>query len=98
MKTRSCKTSTRALLTVLSALLAAGPVTAQTQPTSPTVVNGQATFDRSGNVYTITNTPGAIIQWQGFSAGAGEITRFLQQSASSTVLNRVTGQDPSRIL
>ncbi|MDB5945185.1 MAG: filamentous hemagglutinin family outer membrane protein, partial [Ramlibacter sp.] len=80
------------------ALLAAGCAAAQTQPTSPTVVNGQATFDRAGNVYTITNTPGTIIQWQGFSIGAGEITRFLQQNASSTVLNRITGQDPSLIL
>ena len=95
MKTTIRKPATRLLSTVLSVLLAAGPVSAQT---SPTVVNGQATFDRSGNVYTITNTPGAIIQWQGFSVGAGEITRFLQQSASSAVLNRITGQEPSQIL
>jgi filamentous hemagglutinin family protein len=98
MNTTNRKPATRALLTVLSALLAVGPLSAQTQPTAPTVVNGQATFDRKGNVYTITNTPGTIIQWQGFSIGAGEITRFLQQSDKSAVLNRITGKDPTVIL
>jgi filamentous hemagglutinin family protein len=97
VKTRTSST-TRIWLAAIAALVAAGAAVAQTQPTSPTVVNGQATFDRAGNVYTITNTPGTIIQWQGFSIGAGEITRFLQQNASSTVLNRITGQDPSLIL
>jgi filamentous hemagglutinin family protein len=28
----------------------------------------------------------------------GELTRFIQQSASSAVLNRITGQSPSQIL
>jgi filamentous hemagglutinin family protein len=90
--------TTRLWLTAIAALIAAGSAAAQTLPTSPNVVNGQATFNRAGNVYSITNTPGAIIQWQGFSIGAGDVTRFLQQSASSTVLNRIVGQDPSLIL
>ncbi|OGA17319.1 MAG: hypothetical protein A3I63_04645, partial [Betaproteobacteria bacterium RIFCSPLOWO2_02_FULL_66_14] len=46
----------------------------------------------------VTNSPNAIINWQGFSIGTGEITRFQQQSAASAVLNRVVGQDPSAIL
>jgi filamentous hemagglutinin family protein len=41
------------------------------------------------NVLEITNNPGAIINWQGFSISAGELTRFIQNSASSAVLNRV---------
>lgn len=63
-----------------------------------TVVNGQATFQQLGNVRAITNTPGTIIQWPGFSIAAGDVTRFIQQSSTSTVLNRITGQEPSRIL
>ena len=63
-----------------------------------TVVNGQASFQQLGNVRTITNTPGTIIQWPGFSIAAGEVTRFVQQSATSAVLNRITGQEPSLIL
>lgn len=67
-------------------------------PTLPKVVAGQATFSQDGNVFSITNTPGTIINWQSFSVNAGEITRFIQQNSDSAVLNRVNGQDPSRIL
>jgi filamentous hemagglutinin family protein len=67
-------------------------------PSGQQVVNGQAGFSTQGNSLTVTNSPNAIIQWQGFSIGANEAVRFLQQSASSAVLNRVIGQDPSRIL
>jgi filamentous hemagglutinin family protein len=49
-------------------------------------------------VFTITNTPGTIINWQTFSIDAGETTQFIQQSADSAVLNRVLGQDPTKIL
>mgnify|MGYP003704260043 FL=1 len=55
-------------------------------------------FTTAGNLLTVTNTPNAIINWGSFSIGANEITKFVQQSASSAVLNRVVGQDPSAIL
>jgi filamentous hemagglutinin family protein len=67
-------------------------------PNGFSVVNGQVFFSYNGNVLNVTNSPGSIINWQGFSIGANEITRFIQQSASSTVLNRVVGVDPSIIL
>ncbi|HEX5632112.1 MAG TPA: filamentous hemagglutinin N-terminal domain-containing protein, partial [Gemmatimonadales bacterium] len=67
-------------------------------PTGPTVVNGSASFATSGSTLTVTNTPGAIINWQQFSIQQNEITRFLQQSAASAVLNRVTSGIPSAIL
>ncbi len=67
-------------------------------PTGATVVNGQVGFATQGNTLTITNSPNAIINWQQFSIGAGETTRFVQQNASSAVLNRVVGQDPSQLL
>ena len=67
-------------------------------PTNPTVVNGTASFATAGSILNITNSPNAIINWGSFSIGVNELTRFLQQSASSAVLNRVIGQDPSAIL
>lgn len=67
-------------------------------PIGATVANGQVGFAVQGSTLTITNTPNAIINWQQFSIGPGEITRFVQQGASSAVLNRVLGQDPSQIL
>ena len=66
-------------------------------PTNPTVVNGSATFQQVGNVLNVTNSNGAIINWNTFSIGAGETTRFIQANASSSVLNRVLANDPSLI-
>ena len=67
-------------------------------PVNPTVVHGTASFAQSGNILNITNSPNAIINWGSFSIGVNELTRFIQQSGSSAVLNRVIGQDPSAIL
>ena len=67
-------------------------------PTGPVVVNGTASFATSGPTLSVTNSPSAIINWQNFSIGAGEITRFTQQTAASAVLNRVISQNPSAIL
>src|SRR3954469_16190436 len=75
-----------------------GVGTAVANPTDPRVLLGGATFNNQGNTLTITNTPGAIINWGGFSIGTGEVTRFVQQNGSSAVLNRIVGQDPSLIL
>jgi filamentous hemagglutinin family protein len=82
---------------LLAACWLLGPAV-QAAPTLPQVVNGQATFNQQGNVFSITNTPGTIINWQSFNIGAGEITRFIQQGSDSAVLNRIIGQDPSKIL
>jgi filamentous hemagglutinin family protein len=79
-------------------LLAVVVQTAQANPIGGTVAAGQASFATTGNTLTVTNTPGTIINWQGFSIGANEITHFAQQSASSAVLNRVISNNPSSIL
>ncbi|MFZ4878352.1 beta strand repeat-containing protein, partial [Janthinobacterium sp. Mn2066] len=84
--------------TALALLIATCFGTAHANPALPQVVNGQATFNQQGNVFSITNTPNTIINWQSFSIHAGEITRFIQENSNSAVLNRITGQDPSKIL
>ena len=84
--------------TALALLLTSCFGAAQANPALPQVVNGQATFNQQGNIFSITNTPNTIINWQSFSIHAGEITRFIQQNGNSAVLNRITGQDPSKIL
>ncbi len=71
---------------------------AYANPSGATVINGNVSFATQGNTLTITNTPNAIINWQRFGIGQNEITRFVQQSPQSAVLNRVVGQDPSLIL
>ncbi len=87
----------RAAIAVAVASCFAAP-TVLANPTGAAVTNGQVSFHQQGNLLQITNSPNAIINWQSFSIGANELTRFVQQSASSAVLNRVMGQNPSAIL
>jgi filamentous hemagglutinin family protein len=82
----------------LAVALACTCAPAFANPTAPSVAHGSASFQTSGNTLTVTNSPNAIINWGQFNIGRDEVTRFVQQSASSAVLNRVVGQDPSRIL
>ncbi|MDD2884356.1 MAG: filamentous hemagglutinin N-terminal domain-containing protein [Dechloromonas sp.] len=74
------------------------PLAGWANPQQPVVVAGQAQFAQQGNTLTVNNTPGTIINWQQFSIAANEVTRFNQASASSSVLNRVIGRDPSQLL
>jgi filamentous hemagglutinin family protein len=83
---------------LLPVLIAGCFGTAVANPLGPQVVNGQVSFNNQGNVLSVTNTPGAIINWQSFSINPGELTRFIQQNPTSAVLNRIIGQDPSQIL
>ena len=76
--------------------------TALANPTGHTVVRGNVTVKEVGNLLKIHNSPNAVINWRSFSVGANEITRFIQESRNSAVLNRVTGVNglvaPSEIL
>ncbi|NVD72817.1 filamentous hemagglutinin N-terminal domain-containing protein [Duganella sp. BJB1802] len=83
---------------LIAVMVAACYSSAQAGPSNPTVVAGQASFNLQGKTYSITNTPNTIINWQSFSVAPDEITRFIQQSADSKVLNRITGQNPTQIL
>jgi len=67
--------------------------TALGNPTNPVVKHGGATFTNpAANVLQVTTaTPQTIINWGSFSINVNELTKFLQPSASSAVLNRVVG-------
>jgi filamentous hemagglutinin family protein len=73
-------------------------LSAQANPIGAQIVNGTANINQNGNLLTITNSPNAIINWQGFSIGSGETTNIIQQSVNSSILNRVIGADPSALL
>jgi len=83
---------------LIFALACSFTLQAQANPTGAQVVSGTANIKQSGNLLTVYNSPNAIINWQGFSIGAGQTTNFIQQTASSSVLNRVMGPDPSTLL
>ncbi|HEY4318435.1 MAG TPA: filamentous hemagglutinin N-terminal domain-containing protein, partial [Herbaspirillum sp.] len=73
-----------------------------TLPTDPSVISGKVGFDNSVanqlNVGIGSNK--AIINWGSFSIGsaAGVDFHFNNATATSSVLNRVTGKDPSQIM
>lgn len=45
----------------------------------------------AGGTEIVQASDRAVINWNSFSIGEGELTRFIQPSARSVVLNRVTG-------
>jgi filamentous hemagglutinin family protein len=92
-KSRFALASLMSVLTVLSPTLAyAGPVGGQ-------VVGGDASIGGSGSSTVINQTSTrAIINWQDFSIGSGEIVRFVQPDAASATLNRVVGGVSSSLL
>ena len=90
------KTMTR---TLLGAVLSSACACAWANPTGIAVVRGDVLVSNpSSSVLQVVNTPGTILNWQSFSIGAGQTTRFVQLNAASAVLNRVVGASPSDIL
>lgn len=71
---------------------------ASANPEGASVIHGTARFSHpTAGTLEVTNSDRAIINWRSFSIDRGETTRFVQPSAQSAVLNRVTGADPSSI-
>jgi filamentous hemagglutinin family protein len=97
MNQAKSKSSFRLKMAVIAIAACFAPL-AQANPIGPVVLSGAARIVNSGNTMTVTNTPGAILNWQQFNINQGQTTQFNQQSASSSVLNRVTGTDSSQIL
>ncbi|AVM72686.1 two-partner secretion domain-containing protein [Magnetospirillum gryphiswaldense] len=86
--------------TALAGVLTIGAPAALANPQGGTVAQGSATITQTDpKTLTINQTSDrAVLNWQSFSIGAGETTRFIQPSSSSSVLNRVTGDQVSQIL
>lgn len=81
-----------------AALLLCAPLAATANPTGGTVAVGAATITHHGATTTVTQgTDRAVINWNDFNIGAGELTRFVQPGPTSAVLNRVTGGNPTQI-
>src|SRR5271170_3663289 len=68
-------------------------------PTGGNVTAGSASIAGQGTSTVTINQASntAIINWNTFSIGQGELTRFIQPSAQSAVLNRVLGGQTSLI-
>ncbi|NDY73861.1 SBBP repeat-containing protein [Desulfobacter hydrogenophilus] len=69
-------------------------------PQGGKVVDGNATITTPTAKQTVIHQSSdkAIINWDQFNIDSGEHTKFVQPSAGSVTLNRVVGNDPSKIL
>ena len=88
---RPFRAQTRFLVAAISGCFVSGAIA---DPASFTVVNGTAVAVQAGKVLTITNSAGAILNWNKFGVAVGDTTHFQQTSASSAVLNRVLAGAP----
>jgi filamentous hemagglutinin family protein len=76
-----------------------GVVAATALPQGASVNTGTANISTLGANMAITQTTDkASINWQSFNVGTGASVNITQPSASSVLLNRVVGNDPSQIL
>jgi filamentous hemagglutinin family protein len=67
-------------------------------PQNGSVISGQIDISTSARQLNINqHSQKAIIDWQSFSIASGEKVRFAQPNKHSTILNRVTGYQPSLI-
>ena len=94
--------TSRAILLSATALCALGGTARALEPaTLPgggQVTAGQAGIAQSGNRMTITQTTArAAIAWRDYSIGAAAGVTYVQPNAQAIALNRVIGNDPSRI-
>ncbi len=82
-----------------SLMLACLPQNVSANPQNGIVAAGDATIVTAAphRVDIVQSSERAIINWQGFSIDAGEVTDFQQPSASSVTLNRVRGSQASVI-
>lgn len=81
----------------LSALAIFASSLAWSNPSGHHVVHGEAQVTHSSRGCHIHASDQTVIHWQDFSIGAGEVTRFIQPSNQSVVLNQVVGNRLSEI-
>ncbi len=87
----------------LAMALVAGTVLALTTgnawagPKGEKVARGSVQIERSGAQTIIRASNKAIINFESFNIGSGESVQFVQPGAKARVLNRVTGEGPTKI-
>lgn len=84
--------------TLLASLLVSGIALALPENGQVMQGNLQISQPQSHILQILQSSPTGIINWGSFNVDANQLVQFLQPGASSALLNRVIGQDPSQIL
>ena len=90
----------RGLTALLALLLTTGSgMNSYANPSGGVVVHGGIEIDglNPAHLKILQSTDKAIINWQDFSIGQGEITQFIQPGKGSVALNRVVSGNPTSI-
>ncbi len=86
----------RQSLLIILGLVLHFPSALRANPSRGQVSAGSVAISTAPGTVTINQTSNAaIINWQSFSINPGELTKFVQPSATSAVLNRVLGGETS---
>ena len=86
------------LLTVSAGAIPADALDPGALPTGGRITSGQGSVVSSGNQMTVTQQQNKmIVDWDTFNIGRNAGVTFVQPNASSSALNRVSGQNPSQI-
>ena len=76
----------------------AGVQTVYALPSGGSITAGQGQIAHNGNTLTVTqNTDKLALNWQSFNIGKGEKVQFYQPGIESVALNRIVGNDASKI-
>ncbi|WP_022680641.1 filamentous hemagglutinin N-terminal domain-containing protein, partial [Sandarakinorhabdus limnophila] len=79
-------------------LILVSPVAAQNLPSGGVVASGGAVISQTGSAMNIVqSTHKAVVNWQSFDISAGSSVKFTLPDSASITLNRVVGDDPSKI-
>lgn len=91
--------TTRFLSILLSGIMLATPFSAVAQlPTNPDLVHGSVDFNQQGaSLFMNQSSNAAVVNFDSFSIGAQNGVYITQPGATSALLSRVVGADPSVI-
>ncbi|OYX77019.1 MAG: hypothetical protein B7Y82_11690 [Sphingomonadales bacterium 32-65-25] len=79
-------------------LILVSPAAAQNLPSGGVVASGGAVISQTGSAMNIVqSTNKAVVNWQSFDISAGSSVKFTLPDSASITLNRVVGDDPSKI-
>ncbi len=82
---------------IISAFLLVSPLLAQASPSGGQVTAGSGTISQSGTTTTVTQTSQNLsLSWQSFNTTSKETVNFVQPSASSIAVNRISDPNPTQ--
>ena len=85
-------------LAVLAGFATASPAALMALPSGASVAAGSVSIAQAATTMTITQaSQNAIVNWQSFDIGAGNLVQLLQPNASAAMLARVTGSSPTSL-